>query len=93
MISQDLGLNALLRDAYTFGTPAMCDVDSQLSESIALASLHISFMRCLAVFNQSILEDSHTPRTLWRVVNENGIVVTGVPKFGDPSTEDFQEGD
>jgi len=65
-----LGSNVVIRDAYLFAAPIVCD-----PKSVA------AFNECLDA--SATYEDGPYVRTLWRVVNRQDAVATALPALGD----------
>ncbi|KZO97501.1 alpha/beta-hydrolase [Calocera viscosa TUFC12733] len=65
-----LGNNVVIRDAYLFAAPIVCD-----PKSVAV------FNDCLDA--STTYEDGPYVRTLWRVVNRQDAVATALPSLGD----------
>jgi len=72
MISEPIALgdNVVIRDAYLFAAPIVCDPKSVLA-----------FNDCLEA--STTYEDEPYVRNLWRVVNRHDAVATALPSFGD----------
>ncbi|KZT58158.1 alpha/beta-hydrolase [Calocera cornea HHB12733] len=65
-----LGSNVIIRDAYLFAAPIVCD-----PKSVA------AFNECLDA--STTYEEGPYVRTLWRVVNRQDVVATALPSLGD----------
>ncbi|KAH7098329.1 alpha/beta-hydrolase [Auriculariales sp. MPI-PUGE-AT-0066] len=65
----DFGRSIVIRDAYLFASPILCDIQSVHSFNNRM-------------HHASSVHGNH-PRTMWRVTNAKDIVATGLPNLGD----------
>ena len=65
----DFGKYAVLRDAYLFAAPVVCDVPSMRGEGFChiFANRRVLSIPNITAFNEDMYEDEAKPRVMWRV--------------------------
>ncbi|KAG9045340.1 hypothetical protein FS837_006472 [Tulasnella sp. UAMH 9824] len=65
---------------------------ARLRDAYMFAAPIVSDVASRYAFNTAIYEQNDIPRTLWRIINRNDVVATGLPALGDSDKYPFDPG-